>query len=124
MAALRSPPVATNAEKKRKKYYIFISYDILDTFIVRLYFENHKERRALEPFCLEPHGQSMLFGWIATYKSYLEYSEYGLQSPSEPAVLVECGTSLQDSESTRSKSNQTIKKIDIMPHTVNSKLEK
>lgn len=45
-----------------------------------------------------------------TLKSYLEYSECGLQSPSEPAVLTECGISLQDSDPSTAKSNQTIRK--------------
>lgn len=35
--------------------------------------------------------------------SYLEYSEYGLQSPSEPADLTECGISLLDSDPSQAK---------------------
>jgi len=35
--------------------------------------------------------------------SYLEYSEYDLQSPSEPADLTECGISLLDSDPSKAK---------------------
>ena len=61
-------------------------------------------------------------------KSYLEYSECGLQSPSEPAVLTECGISPQDSDPSKAKWNQTIilqeNKLVVVPiHPQNSKLE-
>ena len=36
---------------------------------------------------------------LTSRQPYLEYSEHGLQSPSEPAVQVELCMSLQDSES-------------------------
>ncbi len=52
----------------------------------------------------------MFSGQIVTYKSYLLYSEYGLQIPFELVVQVECGILLRHSESSKSKTNQTIEK--------------